>query len=102
MRIDPHQPLAIENVYPGGIWSGAKLMAAAGAELIRGPYAPEAVSTTGRKLAIALWAKMEIALHVRSASRAMRHLGLAQQEVQHRADTARHGQADHDPEARVH
>jgi len=45
---------------------------------------------------------VEIALHVRGARRAPRNLRLTQQEVQHRADAARHHEAESDPEARAH
>src|SRR5271166_4263893 len=80
----------------------SQLMAAARAELVGRAHCPEAVSATGGKLIVALRAEMEITLHMRGAGRAPRNLRLAQQEVEHRADAARHHEADGDPEARAH
>jgi hypothetical protein len=79
-----------------------QLMAAAGAELVGGAHGAEAVAAAGRELVVALRAEVEVALHMRGAGRAARNLRLAQQEVKHRADAARHHEADDDPEARTH
>jgi hypothetical protein len=70
-------------------------MPAAGAELVGRAHRAEAVAATGRQPVVALRAEVEVALHMRGAGRAARNHRLPQQEVEHRADAARHHEADH-------
>jgi len=79
-----------------------ELVAAAGAELVRGADGAEAVSAVGRELIVALRTEMEIALHMRRAGGAAGNFWLTEQEVKHCADAAGHDEADDDPEARTH
>src|SRR5208337_3234837 len=77
-------------------------MAAAGTELVRGTHSAEAVAAAGGELVVALRAEVKVALYMRGAGGAPRDHRLAQQEVQHRPDAARHHEANDDPEARTH
>lgn len=79
-----------------------QLMSAARAELVCCPHGSIAVSATGRELIVALRAKMEVALHLRSARRAARDFRLAEQKIQHGADAGRHYKANQHPEPYAH
>jgi hypothetical protein len=79
-----------------------ELVAAAGAELVRGADGAEAVSAVGREMVVALRTEMEIALDMGGAGGAAGNFRLAEQEVKHRADAAGHDKADDDPEAGAH
>ena len=96
------EDLSVQDVETRRILAGAHFVPATCAELIRSAHAPEAVAATRHELIIALRTEMKIALHMRAAGRARRNLRLAQQEVKHRADAARHHQANHHPEADAH
>src|SRR6185437_6271037 len=77
-------------------------MPASGAELIGGAHCTEAVAAACGELVIALRAEVEVALHHGAAGRAAGDQGLAQEEVQHRSNAARHDEADQHPESRAH
>ena len=94
--------LFAQDTEAGGHVVAAQLMAAAGAKLVSGADGAEAVAAVGFELKVALGAEVEVALDVGGARRAAGDDGLAEEEVEDSANSARHDKADDDPEAGAH
>ena len=73
-----------------------------GCKLVSGADGAEAVAAVGFELKVALGAEVEVALDVGGARRAAGDDGLAEEEVEDSANSARHDKADDDPEAGAH
>ena len=79
-----------------------QIVAAVGAEEIGRPDGAEAGAAVGKELVIALGAEVKVALDMGAAGGAAGDLGLAQEKVEHGADSGRHNEANEHPEARAH